>query len=281
VIGPPFDEEARHRIRRFVLLAIGLLALLQGAFITAVTFSFSLPLRRLLVFLALTVGYHLLFLGGLLLVGNEFRLTFNDQPLKGLNAPLLLSFLRFSSVPTVVFLFYSIRRIAVSYVLVPFLGVVFLTDLLDGILARRLKQTTRIGRILDASGDYLLILAISIVYQIAGFMPLWLFVLIVVRLGMQAAGIITLYLLRGYPALRLSFLGKASVFSIFWVLGFELLKYLKVPLLGAPGLVSVLEYIGGGLVAASLLEKVYLLARTFTDQLGRCSQRGQRGQDPR
>jgi phosphatidylglycerophosphate synthase len=151
----------------------------------------------------------------------------------------------------------------VELVLIPSLALIFISDLLDGFLARRMRQTTHIGRILDASGDYLLITALSIAYVISGWIPLWLMILVLVRLVVQCLGIIPLYAQQGYSALRLSLLGKSSVFAVFVLYGFELLEFMKVPVVGSHALVTVLEYIAAAIVAASLLEKIIFIRRDF------------------
>jgi phosphatidylglycerophosphate synthase len=148
-------------------------------------------------------------------------------------------------------------------VLLVFLAVIFLTDLLDGLFARMLHQTTRIGRILDASGDYLLIVVLSIVFAINRWIPGWLLALVVARLAAQFIGIVALYILQGYSALRLSFLGKASIFAVFCLYGLELLEFLGVPILGSPTLLHVLEYLAGAILLASLAEKVVFLVGDF------------------
>jgi phosphatidylglycerophosphate synthase len=126
-----------------------------------------------------------------------------------------------------------------------------------------LRQTTRIGRILDPAGDYVLILAISWVFLIINFIPIWLFLVVMIRLLVQAIGIITLYFLRGYSYLKLSFLGKASVFAVFTTYGIELLEHLGVPGLGHPTVVTVLEVLAASIVGISLVEKVISLRRSF------------------
>jgi phosphatidylglycerophosphate synthase len=209
-------------------------------------------------------GFHALFLVCLLLVRGEFNLEPSGELLRRLNLPLILSFLRFSSVPNGLYLLLTVRtRPELRAVLVVFLAVIFLTDLLDGLFARMLRQTTRIGRLLDASGDYLLIVVLSAVFAANRWIPTWFLVLVLVRLAAQFVGIVALYILQGYSALQLSFLGKASIFAVFCLYGLELLEFLGVPVLGNPTLLRVLEYLAGAILLASLIEKVAYLLRGF------------------
>jgi phosphatidylglycerophosphate synthase len=248
---------------KLVFFAVFALFVLYCLYAYVVTVLYDIDLKTYSLYILINAVYHGLIIIGLLIVGREFRLERSGEMLKRLNLPLYLSFLRICAVPTLVFLFLSIEQIDALVALVPLLAFVFLTDLFDGLLARYLKETTRIGRIVDAAGDYILILAISWVYLVIGFIPIWLFVIVLVRLFVQAIGIIILYTLRGYAYLKLSFLGKASIFAIFTIYGFELLEFLQVRGLGHPTVVATLEVAAAGIVAASLLEKALGLRTSF------------------
>jgi CDP-diacylglycerol--glycerol-3-phosphate 3-phosphatidyltransferase len=238
--------------------------LLQALFLLLIAWLYSLEWGRVLLFLGVGAGFHALFLVCLLLVRGEFNLEPSGELLRRLNLPLILSFLRFSSVPNGLYLLLAVRtHPELRAVLVVFLAVIFLTDLLDGLFARMLHQTTRIGRLLDASGDYLLIAVLSAVFAVNRWIPTWFLVLVLVRLAAQFVGIVALYILQGYSALRLSFLGKASIFAVFCLYGLELLEFLGVPVLGNPTLLRVLEYLAGAILLASLIEKVAHLVRGF------------------
>jgi phosphatidylglycerophosphate synthase len=250
-------------IPQVILVTVLSFLVLQALLLAAVTALLHLPWQRFYLFLAVAVVYHDLFFLGLLMVKEEFHLDKTGEILRGMNLPLVLSFIRFSAVPAVLFLFLSLQEPRVEYVLIPFLALIFISDLLDGFLARKMKQTTRIGRILDASGDYLLITALSIAYAVSDWIPLWLMILVLVRMVVQCLGIIPLYALQGYSALRLSFLGKAFVFAVFWLYGFELLEFMQVSVVGNHTLVTVLEYMAAGIVAASLIEKLVFMKKDF------------------
>ncbi len=260
------QEAGGSEVRTIRLIVSSVLVFLaaQCLYMGLVAWIFGVYPGRAFLFLGLAAAYHGLFLLGLLLVRREFVLADSGRPLSRLNVPLVLSFARFTSVPTVLFLMVSLKEVPVGTVVIPFLAVIFLTDLFDGLLARRWHQTTRIGRVLDSSGDYLIIVVISILYLIYRMIPVWLFVLVLARLCLQAAGIITLYLANGYSSLKVSFLGKASVFATFVLYGFELLERLGVPVLGSSVVVMVLEYLAGALILVSLAEKLFFLRREFS-----------------
>jgi CDP-diacylglycerol--glycerol-3-phosphate 3-phosphatidyltransferase len=252
--------------RRIILLSVLFFYLLHSLFLAGVSWLYSLDWQLTWIFLGVALVYHALFLLGLLMVRGEFNLEPSGELLHRLNLPLVLSFLRFSAAPAALFLLLAIdAHPGLKVVLIVFLAVIFLTDLLDGLFARLLHQTTRIGRILDASGDYLLIVVLSAGYAADRWIPIWFLLLVLVRLAAQFAGIVTLYILQGYSALRLSFLGKASIFAVFCLYGLEFLEYLKFPVLGDPRLIAILEYLAGAILAASLIEKVVFLARDYRE----------------
>ncbi len=68
----------------------------------------------------------------------------------------------------------------------PFLGAVIfglaaLTDLIDGYLARRSSQVTKLGIILDPIADKLLVISALILLVDMEFIPAWIAILIIIR----------------------------------------------------------------------------------------------------
>jgi phosphatidylglycerophosphate synthase len=53
-----------------------------------------------------------------------------------------------------------------------------ITDLADGLVARRLKSTTRQGAYFDATADFILIAGIFLIYTIQGLYPFWVLAVI-------------------------------------------------------------------------------------------------------
>jgi cardiolipin synthase len=94
------------------------------------------------------------------------------------------------------------------------------TDWLDGKIARRWNQMSRVGQLLDPAADRLYILATLIGLTVRDVVPLWLTVALVGRDVLLA---FTLPVLRrhGYGPLPVNFLGKAATFNL--LAGFPLL----------------------------------------------------------
>jgi cardiolipin synthase (CMP-forming) len=93
------------------------------------------------------------------------------------NVPNFLTGLRLVAVPVFVILFLQ-AKLAVA--LGVFVGAI-VTDWLDGIAARALKQFTAIGAILDPIADKLLGISAVVLLCVTGRLPIWLLWLMVVR----------------------------------------------------------------------------------------------------
>ena len=138
-----------------------------------------------------------------------------------LNLPNSLSFLRILLVPVFLWLivadhtFWAIGVLAFSSV----------TDYLDGYLARRWNQQTRLGQLLDPAADRLYIFATLLGLTLVGYVPPWLFWVILAR---ELVLIPTMPMLaaRGYGPLPVHFLGKAGTFCLLYA--FPLLLIAKV-----------------------------------------------------
>src|SRR3954452_5444243 len=89
------------------------------------------------------------------------------------------------------------------------------TDYLDGYLARRLNQTSRLGQILDPVADRLYILAVVVGLALRDVIPWWLAVSLPL-LDALMWGLVPLLRTRGYSALPVHFLGKAATFNLLY-----------------------------------------------------------------
>jgi cardiolipin synthase len=89
------------------------------------------------------------------------------------------------------------------------------TDYLDGLLARRLNQVSRLGQLLDPAADRLFIFAASVGLAIRGVVPWWLVVVVVGRdVMLLVLGVILANY--GYGPLPVHRLGKLATFCLFY-----------------------------------------------------------------
>ena len=132
-----------------------------------------------------------------------------------------------------------------------------LTDLLDGALARRLRQQTTLGTYLDPAADKLFMTASFITLTAAGLLPLWLTLLVIGRDVMIVLGVLILHLLSLPPEPRPSMASKVTTGLQLATLGAPLLSLSLYPLpwltaalivaCAAGTIVSGVQYIGRGI----------------------------------
>ena len=108
----------------------------------------------------------------------------------------------------------------------------YITDLLDGYLARKLNQVSELGKIIDPLADKIAVGAIAILMFINGLIPLWFIAVVLIRdILILAFGLILksrkkIVLMSNYPGKIAVFtIGLALVFSIFKTT--ELLSYIS------------------------------------------------------
>jgi cardiolipin synthase (CMP-forming) len=92
------------------------------------------------------------------------------------------------------------------------LGLVASTDWVDGYLARRLDQVSRLGKILDPLVDRLLVVTVVVTLLVAGMVPWWLVALLVGRDLAILLGAVALF--RRLPDIPVTRTGKFATFVI-------------------------------------------------------------------
>jgi cardiolipin synthase len=93
------------------------------------------------------------------------------------------------------------------------LGALGATDWLDGQLARRLHQVSRIGKVLDPAVDRVLVGTAVIVVIVHGAVPLWFGLLTVVREALISGTVLALAAL-GARRIDVLWIGKAGTFGL-------------------------------------------------------------------
>ena len=129
-----------------------------------------------------------------------------------LTIPNVLSFVRLAGVP--LFLWLVLGPEADGWAI----GVLMLsgvTDYLDGYLARKLDQTSKLGEILDPVADRLYILATVFGLAWRDIIPWWLALMLPAR-DLFLWGLVPFLRTRGYSALPVHFLGKAATANLLY-----------------------------------------------------------------
>ena len=134
--------------------------------------------------------------------------------------PNLVSFLRLLGVPVFLWLVVVAHADVAGFVLLMLAG---LTDWLDGHLARRLDQRSRLGELLDPVADRLYIFAVVLALAWRDIVPWWLAVLLPLR-DVVLWGLVPVLRSRGLVSLPVHFVGKAATFNLLYAFPLLLLS---------------------------------------------------------
>lgn len=233
----------------------------QAALLVGVWWGYGVPWTGIAWPLAATVAYHAALAGLLVWRQGDFRVEATGETLSRVNAPNAITLGRLGSIPTILVLVLLARTYPVLPVALPFICLVFASDFVDGMVARGRGGVTLAGRYLDSSSDYLLLIAVSILYLVEGLLPAWFFWLLMARLVLFAAGMIWATQRRGGIGPETTFLGKAMVFAVMVLFAMEAAERFGVPWVGDPRVLRVMEYLVAAVVAVSALDKVAFLRR--------------------
>lgn len=130
-----------------------------------------------------------------------------------LTIPNILSFIRLALVPVFLGLLIAGEDLLALGVLV-FSSI---SDYLDGVIARRFNQVTRLGQLLDPAADRLFIFATLIGLVARDIVPWWFLAIILARdLVLIVLGIVGAN--HGYGPLPVHHLGKTATFCLFYAL---------------------------------------------------------------
>lgn len=89
------------------------------------------------------------------------------------------------------------------------------TDYLDGKLARRWNQITRLGQVLDPAADRLYTASTLLALLLRDIVPWWFLVLLLARDVFMVFNVAALRR-RGYGPLQVNFMGKAATFNLMY-----------------------------------------------------------------
>ena len=138
----------------------------------------------------------------------RFNLVFlkspEGSPVEGLRAANILTAIRIFLVPSILVLLCRGETLwgTILYCIAA------CTDIADGYVARRFDQRTMLGLALDPVGDILLTAALFAFLWYRGFVPTWLFVLLIVRYAQFFIGLAAMALFGFVPKLGATAAGK-------------------------------------------------------------------------
>jgi len=123
--------------------------------------------------------------------------------------PNVLSVLRLLALPVFAWLVLDRQQDGWAAALLAFAG---LSDNLDGYIARRFDQVSRLGQLLDPVVDRVQVVVALVVLVVAGALPWYLAAVLVLREAVLAGTLVVLRR-RGFGSLPVHYLGKIGTFA--------------------------------------------------------------------
>lgn len=178
-----------------------------------------------------------------------------------LNVSNVLSSIRFSLTPLLIVMFGLVPHVKELFYfrigIVIFGILIGLTDLFDGMLARKFNEITNLGKIIDPVGDFLMITAFSILLYYNNILEIWFFVLSMIRIPGLFIMTITLIGLNKKINLKTTSLGKITIFYILCLLAVGAIKLLlNMNYYFYDLFLFIVQIIGSILLILSSIEKI-------------------------
>lgn len=128
------------------------------------------------------------------------------RALKRVPLPVTLTMLRLVSIPAILILIQHHSWGAATWLFIASA----LTDVLDGVLARALRQESHLGKVLDPLADIAFNASVFVAMAGAGAIPWWVAALLLARYAMLVGGTIYLYVFHGPVHIEPTLFGKMT-----------------------------------------------------------------------
>lgn len=109
-----------------------------------------------------------------------------------MNLPNLLTSIRFLLIPVFVYFFFSNLSYSLEIAVAAFL-LAGLTDTMDGYIARKYNQITKLGIVLDPLADKLMLIAVLVSVTISRNIPVWIIAVVTLKEILMILGAISLW----------------------------------------------------------------------------------------
>jgi cardiolipin synthase len=137
-----------------------------------------------------------------------------------------------------------------------------LSDVLDGTVARLLKQESALGVALDPIADKILMTTGYLTLAFRGALPWWLTIIVLSRDVAIVATTLLICLVAGYRPFPPSLLGKASTAAQLATLFFAVCRRARVPYM-TTDVVTFFIYLTAALTLASAIHYVFVLRQKY------------------
>lgn len=174
-----------------------------------------------------------------------------------LTIPNAVSAVRLALVPIFVGLFVTKRNDPLAFAT---LFVIGSTDWVDGFLARRLGQVSRLGKVIDPVADRIAVIAIVVALVFRGIIPLSVSIVILSR-DVLVSIVFPILEALGYPRIPVNLVGKAATAAIYSGVG------LSVMAIVTPWHVPLSTY--GGVLLWTGAALYWLAAALYSREIGK------------
>ncbi len=253
-----------QRLVKNIIITIVALFFVQCITLLFLVWIYAIAWTPLLWLLPILIVLHVLIVIILCSLRDSFYIIESQRRLDHINLTNWLSVFRISSTPTIVFLLANIQRYDLLTPSLILLFLIFLTDFVDGKLARRLHQNTQIGQYIDSWSDYIILLTVTFMFFYYRFISVWFFALVLLRLFIPIVGIAILFFGTGYTQYHSTRMGKQSIFAIMslFTLSLGQLLWRNTPYSGL--ILPLLEIIAAlGFVLPAVVERTLLLIKLY------------------
>jgi len=210
-------------------------------------------------FITVATAYHALLMVMLLLFRHDFVKVPSGEVLQRVNLANAITLFRLTSMPTLLFLVLAAKDYRIRWPLLGLVVLVFATDFVDGYISRKAGEVTKVGKMMDSTSDYVLLIVLTILFYYFSLVPPWFFLIVTVRLGMQVVFVFILIIVNRKIEPKTTFMGKAAVASIMVLYAMEVLRLLFG--IGRIEFVLVLEWATAAIVILSMVDKVAAFTR--------------------
>ncbi len=248
------DGERIASLRRSILITTSVFFIAQCTLFLLFAVSAGFDPKYWSMFLPISGCFHIFVLILLLLFQDDFIIESTGEKLDHINLANIITLIRVSTMPTLLVLVMAAKQYRIRIPLLILVVLIFLTDFFDGRISRRTNQVTRVGKMMDSASDYTVLVVLSVIFQYYSLIPGWFFVLVLVRLGIQALFMAILVIVKKRIEPNSTFMGKLTVASIMVLYTLEIIQ-LAVQ---APSLLvfRIAEWIVAIIIVIGIFDKI-------------------------
>lgn len=212
----------------------------------------------LLLFFPVQLGFYVIVAFFLIKNKNLFYGIHSGRMETTVNSANKVTLFRITMLPFLTLLTLVSQSYPAEPVLVAACAITFVTDFIDGRIAKARGLETYIGKILDSASDYLLLGITAGAFFFFKLLKPWLFWIIIGRLFINAVIMTLLFMIHKKLRPQTTPVGRITIAAIMILLVVEAAKPL-----GLPGWIGVVEKTGALIIGLSVIDKFVYFIRSL------------------